>query len=91
MGPGFGFVGDVFLEADNELADSIIQKVNGAEYEGHSVKVEVTKKKDGGGGGRGPRNRGGRDRNRSGGGRRDGNRGGQSRDNRGGGKKRSRK
>ncbi len=38
-----------FFEADNELADTIVQKVNGAEYEGHRVKVEVTKKREGGG------------------------------------------
>ncbi len=34
-----------FFEADNNLVDDIINKVNGAEYEGHGVKVEVTKKK----------------------------------------------
>lgn len=32
-----------FFEADNELADQIINKVNGTEYEGHNVSVEVTK------------------------------------------------
>ena len=56
-----------FFEADNEHADMIIQRVNGADYEGHSVSVEVTKNKGGGGG----RSSGGR----SGG----GNRGGGSR------------
>jgi len=50
-----------FFEADNDFADNILSKVNGADYEGHSVSIEVTKSKSGGGG-----NRGG------GGGRRDG-------------------
>ncbi len=40
-----------FFDADNDLADKIIKEVNGADYEGHRVKVEVTKKRDGGGGG----------------------------------------
>ena len=40
-----------FFDADKELADKIIKEVNGADYEGHRVKVEVTKKRDGGGGG----------------------------------------
>jgi ATP-dependent RNA helicase DeaD len=53
-----------FFEADNEHADTIIQRVNGADYEGHSVSVEVTKNKGGGGG----RSSGGR----SGGGNRSG-------------------
>jgi ATP-dependent RNA helicase DeaD len=52
-----------FFEADNEYADNIINKVNGSDYEGHSVSVEVTKAKSGGGSG----HRGG-----GGGGRRDG-------------------
>jgi ATP-dependent RNA helicase DeaD len=52
-----------FFEADNEFADNIIKKVNGSDYEGHSVSVEVTKAKSGGGSG----HRGG-----GGGGRRDG-------------------
>ncbi|MCH2232119.1 MAG: DEAD/DEAH box helicase [Crocinitomicaceae bacterium] len=55
-----------FFEADNELADKIIKEVNGVEYEGHKVSVEVTKKKAGGGSGR----RGGGNRRGSGGGRR---------------------
>lgn len=33
-----------FFEADNELADKIVKEVNGADYEGHRVSVEVTKK-----------------------------------------------
>ena len=44
-----------FFEADNELADKIIKEVNGAEYEGHKVNVEVTTKKPSGGGGGGAR------------------------------------
>lgn len=68
-----------FFEADNEHVDKILKGMNGADYEGHSVNVEVTKEKGGGGnrrsggnrrgsqGGnrnRGPRSGGG-DRNRS--------------------------
>jgi len=48
-----------FFEADNEFADNILKKVNGSNYEGHEVNIEVTKSKSGGS-------------NRSGGGRRDG-------------------
>lgn len=58
-----------FFEADNELANNIVDKVNGSEYEGNKVSVEVTKSKDGGGSRSGGGNRGGGDR-------RDGNRGG---------------
>jgi ATP-dependent RNA helicase DeaD len=50
-----------FFEADNEYADNIIKNVQGSQYEGHEVSIEVTKKKPSGG------SRGG-----SGGGRRDG-------------------
>ncbi len=50
-----------FFEADNEYADNILKKVNGAQYEGHDVSIEITTKKSSGG------SRGG-----SGGGRRDG-------------------
>jgi ATP-dependent RNA helicase DeaD len=51
-----------FFEADNDLADKIIKEVNGVEYEGHKVSVEVTKKRSsnesrGGGGHRGGRRR----------------------------------
>ncbi|MFZ9027515.1 MAG: DEAD/DEAH box helicase [Crocinitomicaceae bacterium] len=42
-----------FFEADNELANDIIKKVNGVDYEGHTVSVEITKKKKSGGGNRG--------------------------------------
>ena len=41
-----------FFEVDNSLADKILQDVNGADYEGHTMNVEVTKAKSGGGGGR---------------------------------------
>ena len=64
-----------FFEADNDLADDILQKVNGADYEGNSVSVEITKKKasDGGGnrgGGGGRRREGGGGERRSGSGER---------------------
>jgi len=52
-----------FFEADNEFADKIIKEVNGTEYEGHSVSVEVTKDKKGAGSG----NRRNGQRGRSGG------------------------
>ncbi|MDA9881299.1 DEAD/DEAH box helicase [Crocinitomicaceae bacterium] len=55
-----------FFEADNNLADDIIQKVNGADYEGNTVSVEVTKKKSDGGSRGG--NRGGGKRRSDGGG-----------------------
>ncbi|NRA12260.1 MAG: DbpA RNA binding domain-containing protein, partial [Crocinitomicaceae bacterium] len=74
-----------FFEADNEHVDSILAKVNGSDYEGHDVSIEVTKKKSGDGGGSrsggGSSHRGGGGRsgggnrsfgNRSGGGSRDG-------------------
>ncbi|MBB77515.1 MAG: ATP-dependent RNA helicase [Crocinitomicaceae bacterium] len=32
-----------FFEADNELVSKILKEVNGAQYEGHKVSVEVTK------------------------------------------------
>jgi ATP-dependent RNA helicase DeaD len=34
-----------FFEADNEHADNILSKVNGADYEGNKVSIEITKKK----------------------------------------------
>lgn len=39
-----------FFEADDELADKILSKVNGTEYEGNKVSVEITKSKGGSGG-----------------------------------------
>lgn len=62
-----------FFEADNSHADNILAKVNGAQYEGNTVRIEVTKDKGGkkrSGGGNRDRNRSGnRDRNKSRGGR----------------------
>jgi ATP-dependent RNA helicase DeaD len=49
-----------FFEADNEHSDNILKSVNGSNYEGHEVNIEITKSKPSGGG------------NRGGGGRRDG-------------------
>ena len=60
-----------FFEADNELANNIIDKVNGSEYEGNKVSVEITKSKDGG-----SRKSSGGHRGSFGGNRRDGSRGG---------------
>lgn len=77
-----------FFEADDELADKILSNVNGTEYEGHKVSVEITKNKSEGnsrgrsGGGRfdgGNKRSGG-----FGGGRRDGDRGGRRDSDRGG-------
>jgi ATP-dependent RNA helicase DeaD len=53
-----------FFDADNELVDKVLSGLNGAEYEGHKIKVEVTaKRKEGGSAparGRGDRNQGGK-------------------------------
>ena len=72
-----------FFDADKDLADKIVSEVSGADYEGHSVKVEVTKKREGG------RSGGGGDRRSSGGGERrsfsSDRRGGGDRDRRSGG------
>ncbi|MDR0803311.1 DEAD/DEAH box helicase [Fluviicola sp.] len=51
-----------FFEADKSDEAAILSKVNGADYEGHRVSVEITQKKDGGS----DRGRGG-DRERKGG------------------------
>lgn len=40
-----------FFEADKADEGAILSKVNGADYEGHSVMVEITQKKPSGGGG----------------------------------------
>jgi ATP-dependent RNA helicase DeaD len=63
-----------FFEADNDLADKIIKEVNGVEYEGHKVSVEVTKKRSSNESRGGVGHRGGRRRSSFGGGkgRRDG-------------------
>ncbi len=39
-----------FFEADNELAEKIVKAVNGADFEGHTLSVEITKGKSGGDG-----------------------------------------
>lgn len=59
-----------FFEVENQYADQVLSQVNGAQYEGKQMNVEVTKKKASSGGG-GRRNGGG-GRNRSGGGGRSG-------------------
>ncbi len=51
-----------FFEADNEYSDNILSKVNGAEYEGNAVSIEITKDKPSGGGNRGGGERSGGDR-----------------------------
>lgn len=49
-----------FFEADNTLAEKIVSQVNGADYEGHTVSIEVTKaKKEGDRNGSRQRSRGG--------------------------------
>lgn len=82
-----------FFEADNEHAENILKSVNGSNYEGHEVSIEITKTKPSGGGNRGGGRRdggsfggkfkGGRDS----GGRREGGFRGGSDDRRGGPKK----
>ncbi|HRO74877.1 MAG TPA: DEAD/DEAH box helicase [Crocinitomicaceae bacterium] len=79
-----------FFEADNKYADSILKEVNGVEYEGNSISIEITKKERKGGGNSGGERRSGGFGNRSGGSRNSG--GGRSggRDEfRGGGRSRS--
>ena len=67
-----------FFEADDQYATEIIRQVNGTNYEGHNVSVEVTKAKSGGGSG-----------HRGGGGRKDGSGfGGKFQGNRDGGQRR---
>lgn len=58
-----------FFEADKTDESAILSKVNGADYEGHRVSVEITQKKDGGerrSGGGERRSFGDRDRSGSG-------------------------
>jgi len=62
-----------FFEADKTDEAAILSKVSGADYEGHSVNIEITQKKDGGSdrrssGGGGERRSGGFGGDRSGGG-----------------------
>lgn len=68
-----------FFEADDEYADNILNNVNGANYEGNTLSVEITKKKAESR--NGSSRSGGRPSSRSGfsGGRRDDREGGQSR------------
>ena len=58
-----------FFEADNDLTDKILSNVNGADYEGNEVSVEVTKDRPEriGGGGRSRDRDRGRSRDRDGG------------------------
>lgn len=70
-----------FFEADNELANKIVDQVNGTEYEGHRVSVEITKNKNTGGGGGRSGGGGFKGGNRSGGG---GFKGGRDRNDKGG-------
>lgn len=61
-----------FFEADKGDESAILSKVNGADYEGHRVSVEITQKKDGGsdrgrGGDRGGERKGGFGGGKSGG------------------------
>jgi ATP-dependent RNA helicase DeaD len=53
-----------FFEADDEYADMIINKVNGTNYEGNEVNIEITKKERSSGRSRGDRRSGGSDRSR---------------------------
>jgi ATP-dependent RNA helicase DeaD len=55
-----------FFEADNEDSNIIIEKANGADYEGNTISIEITKEKSTGGGER--RSGGGGGDRRSGGG-----------------------
>ncbi len=70
-----------FFEADQEHTEKILQNVNGTDFEGHQVKIEITQKKDSGFGGGGRSDRGGdapRGRGRFGGDSKTKNRGGGS-------------
>ena len=58
-----------FFEADQSETDNILRKVNGSEYEGTTVNIEITKEKSGG-------DRGGRGQGSGGGQRREGGFGG---------------
>jgi ATP-dependent RNA helicase DeaD len=50
-----------FFDTDTEYADKVISKLNGVEYEGHKVSVEISGDKGGGGGGGSDDGRGRRD------------------------------
>ncbi len=45
-----------FFDADNEHREKIIKRVNGAEYEGNRIKIEVTESKQSNGNKRHDRN-----------------------------------
>jgi ATP-dependent RNA helicase DeaD len=55
-----------FFEADNAETDSILSKVNGSEYEGNKVSIEITKSKSAGSGRSGGGDGGGGQRRTSG-------------------------
>ena len=68
-----------FFEADQEHADNIIKQVNGTDFDGHTISIEITTSKESGGGFRDKERSGfggGGDRSRSGGGGRSGSFGG---------------
>lgn len=71
-----------FFEADKQYADQILAQVNGAEFEGKSMKVEITKSKDKkkgtGNRGRGRSDRSSHRKGGNGGGRSEGRSGGRS-------------
>ncbi len=71
-----------FFEADQGETDNILRKVNGSEYEGITVNIEITKDKSGSG------DRGGRSQGSGGGQRREGGFGGQRREGGFGGQRR---
>jgi len=50
-----------FFDTDTEYADKVISKLNGVEYEGHKVSVDISGDKGGGGGGGSDDGRGRRD------------------------------
>ncbi|MEN9972983.1 MAG: hypothetical protein RIS20_1330 [Bacteroidota bacterium] len=70
-----------FFEADQEHTEKILKNVNGTDFEGHQVNIEVTAQKEGGSG----RSEGGRGRGRFGGEARSGSGGGFSSRSGGGG------
>jgi ATP-dependent RNA helicase DeaD len=49
-----------FFEADSEHTNTILKNVNGQNYEGNTLRVEITKDRDSGGSGGGSRSGGGR-------------------------------
>jgi ATP-dependent RNA helicase DeaD len=57
-----------FFDTDNEHVDKVLKKLNGAEFEGHSISVEVSAGGKGGSSSSGRRSSGGGDRKLGGGG-----------------------